>query len=134
VRLLATITVLGALLACGCGRDAARDQIRSTTAGFFADLGRKDGQSACAALSPNAVSQLEQQEQGSCDTSITELGLAGAAIRSVEVYAGNAKVDLTNGASAFLERRTAGWRISAVGCRATEGPPTSHPMHCELED
>ena len=45
----------------------------------------------------------------------------------------NAKVDLTNGSSAFLEDTKDGWRISALGCRPTGGNPEEQPQGCAVE-
>jgi hypothetical protein len=33
----------------------------------------------------------------------------------------------------FLDRGPQGWRISAVGCRAQDGPPLDVPMQCEAQ-
>jgi hypothetical protein len=121
-----------ALLLCGCGRSSDRAQVEQV-AGRFLQAAGSDGPAACAQLSQDAVKQLEQQEQGACASSVGKLGVTPSAIRKVELYALNAKIDLANGASVFAEQTAQGWRISAVACRPTDGPPQSHPMSCELE-
>jgi hypothetical protein len=127
------VVLLCALAVCGCGRTGDRTDVEHVTTRFLGAVQRQDGRLACAQLSQDAIKQLEQQQQGACPGSVTKLQLAPARLRDVEVFAFNAKVDLANGASAFLERTATGWRIAAVGCRATEGDPTSHPMSCELQ-
>jgi hypothetical protein len=125
--------LLGALLSCGCGRSSDRAQIASVTARFLEAADGGQGGLACAQLTSDAIKQLEQQEQGNCASSIGKLSVTPAPIRRVEVYAFNAEVQLANGANAFVERTSTGWRISSVGCRPTQGEPRDHPMSCELE-
>jgi hypothetical protein len=108
--------------------------VRTVATRFFDALQRHDGRLACAQLSQDTVTAIEQQEQGACATSVTKLQLAPAPLRTLELYAFNAKVDLANGASAFLDRTATGWRISAAGCRATNGEPREHPLSCEVQD
>jgi hypothetical protein len=133
MRIAMTAVLLAAVLSCGCGRDSDRAQIESVTARFVEAADGGQGGPACAQLTPDAVKQLEQQEKGSCATSIGKLSLVPAAIRGVRIYAFNAQVQFANGASGFVERTAAGWRISSVGCRPTQGDPRDHPMSCELE-
>ena len=47
-----------------------------------------------------------------------------------QVFATNAKVDLADGRSAFLEQTGDGWRIAAAGCEPQGG---DEPYDCELE-
>lgn len=133
MRMVMVATLLGAVLTCGCGRSADRAQIESVTARFLQAAGGGQGGLACAQLTPDAIKQLEQQEQGSCPSSVGKLSLTPAAIRRVQIYAFNAEVQFANGADAFAERTSVGWRLSAVGCRPTQGDPRDHPMSCELE-
>jgi hypothetical protein len=49
------------------------------------------------------------------------------------VFVTNAKVELTGGDSAFLNREPAGWRLTAVGCKAEQGDPKDTPLDCEVE-
>ena len=50
----------------------------------------------------------------------------------VTVALTSAKVDLAKGESFFLSKETAGWRISALGCRPSASP-TDTPFDCELQ-
>jgi hypothetical protein len=61
------------------------------------------------------------------------LDLGGGTIAGMQVSITGARVELRGGVSAFLDRGPDGWRISAVGCRAQDGPPTERPMDCEAE-
>jgi hypothetical protein len=133
MRMVMAAALAAALLTCGCGRSSDRTQIESVTARLLQAAGGGEGGLACAQLTSDAIKQLEQQEQGSCPSSIGKLSLTPAAIRRVQVYAFNAEVQLANGASAFVERTSSGWRVGSVGCRPTEGDPRAHPMSCELE-
>jgi len=51
----------------------------------------------------------------------------------VEVFATNAKVDLSSGESAYLSPEPAGWKLSAIGCKPEEGKPRDRPLDCEVE-
>jgi hypothetical protein len=133
MRKLMVAALLGALATSGCGRSADRAQIESVTTRFLHAADGGQGGVACAQLTPDAVTQLEEQEQGSCPSSVGDLSLSSAPIRRVQVFAFNAEVQLADGAAAFAERTSDGWRLSAVGCRATQGDPQDHPMSCELE-
>ena len=61
------------------------------------------------------------------------LRIEPGALTGVELYLTNGKADLDNGESAFLSLTAEGWRLSAVGCKPGDGPPTDAPMDCELE-
>ena len=133
MRMVMVAALLGALFSCGCGRSSDRAQVESVTARFLRAVGAGQGEAACAQLTSDAVKQLEQQEQGSCASSVGKLSLTPAAIRGVQIFAFNAEVQLANGADAFVERTADGWRLSSIGCRPTQGEPRDHPMSCELE-
>jgi hypothetical protein len=119
-----------ALTACGTADD--RVQARGTVQRFLADLGRGDGAGACGQLSQDTIKQLIQQEQAACAKAVTGLKVTPGAVTRVQVFVTNAKVDLSNGASAYLDRSPDGWKLSAVGCRP-DAKPADHPYDCELE-
>jgi hypothetical protein len=131
--IIAAMLSLGAPAMAGCGQSANRDAVRTVTDRFYAALDRQDGSAACAQLSADTVKQVEQDEKASCPTAIAAVGLEPSPVTRVEVFITNAKVDLANGASAFLEQTASGWKISAAGCRATEGNPQDHPLGCAVE-
>src|SRR3954447_184223 len=132
---IATGAVLAglALAGAGCGQDANREDVRAVTGRFFAALAARDGATACAQLSTDTVKSLEQDEQSACPEAIAAAGLGTSRVVKIAVYVTNAKVDLANGASAYLEQTASGWKLSALGCRATDGDPRKHPMSCAVE-
>jgi hypothetical protein len=122
-----------ALAGAGCGQDANARAVRDATTRFFTALARQDGPGACAQLSADTVKALEQDEKSACGQAIEAAGLAPSRIARVAVYVTNAKVDLANGASVYLEQTASGWKLSALGCRATDGDPKVHPLACSVE-
>jgi hypothetical protein len=64
---------------------------------------------------------------------VTRLDVGSGSIAGAQIAETSARVELRGGVSAFLDREPDGWRITAVGCRAQDGPPTDHPMECEAE-
>lgn len=117
----------------GCGQSANRDDVTAVTGRFYAAVAQHDGATACAQLTAQTVKQLEQDEKARCTKAVDGLGLSPGRVARVQVFITNAKVDLTNGASAFLEQTASGWRISALGCRPTEGDPKQHPLGCTVQ-
>jgi hypothetical protein len=119
-----------ALGACGTGSDRA--QARAAVMRFYADVGRHDGGGACGELSRDAIKQLIEQEQASCSKAVTTLQFQPGRITGVEVFVTNAKVDLSSGETAFLDRAPGGWKLSAVGCKPDD-KPADHPYDCEVQ-
>jgi hypothetical protein len=117
----------------GCGRGGDAATAGAVTDRFFAAFEAGDGAQACAQLSPNTRTALEQQEQKRCEEAITDLQLERGAVTGVQVYLLNAKVDLSNGEAAFLDEGQLGWRLSAAGC-TPQRKPADRPYDCELED
>ena len=131
-RGLAAPFLLTALVLAGCGQSDDRAAIRAETERFLAAYEADQGAIACAALSSDTRKALESQESRPCPEAIGSLELSGGAITSLQVTVTNAKVGLASGESFFVSEQRAGWRISALGCRASE-TPTDTPFDCELE-
>ena len=127
------LALLAAMTAGGCGTGDDRAQARAVVERFYGAVRDGRGDDACAALSPDAVSQLESQAGQPCSTVITRLDYDGGAVVAAHVYVTNAKVDLRSGESAFLDQGPDGWRLTAIGCRPESGPPRDVPFECELE-
>jgi hypothetical protein len=129
--------VVPALVVClalaGCGSSDDRTEARAVTERFVTAFDANNGLEACGQLSRPAVEELESQEQTSCEQAVTELDLEGGAVVNAKVYITNAKVDLASGESVFLNREPSGWKLSALGCKNTEGKPRERPLDCELE-
>ena len=133
MRWISMVPAVAALALAGCGQSANRGDVRTVTDRFYAAVAQGDGALACAQLSAPTVKQLEQDEQARCAKAVGELGLSPARIARVEVFVTNAKVDLSNGASAFLEQTAHGWRLEALGCRPSGGDPEEQPLGCTVE-
>jgi len=136
VPTLKTLGLLAAVTAAGlggCGTAGDRAESRATVERFASALQRGDGAAACELLGSEAVKTLEQQEGSRCEKAVQSLKPGGPGITRVQVYMTNAKVDLAGGESAFLDREPEGWRLSAVGCKASEGKPADRPLDCDLD-
>lgn len=133
MRQLVTAAALAvAALAAGCGTGDDQRQARATVERFYDAVRRGDGRTACAQLTSPAREQLQSQTEQGCDDVVTRLSYEGGAIVGVQVYVTNARVELRNGESAFLDRQPEGWRLSAIGCTAAEGKPRDRPFECEV--
>jgi hypothetical protein len=99
---------------------------------FQSALEQQDGAAACAELSDETKSKLEQQERAPCEQAIFRVDLPeGGIAAKTSVYITSASVRLTTGPTTFLDEGPGGWRISAAGCEHTE---PGRPFQCELED
>ena len=132
MRVTLCALLLGLVLG-GCGTSDDREQARNAVIRFYHALEEHRGGAACAELSSSTVSQLESQSGQRCARAITDIRLRGGAVSRTEVFVTNAKVDVTSGESAYLDREAAGWKLSAVGCRPNEGKPRDRPLDCEVE-
>ena len=117
----------------GCGRSDDRVAATEVADRFFAAVSADDGAAACAQLSAGTRKQFERDEQQPCRDAIGGVPIEPGTLEAIEVYSTNAKADLANGDSAFLSLTETGWRLSAVGCKPAEGPPSDVPMDCEIE-
>ena len=135
-RRIATVIAVGAIAlagAAGCGQDTNAAAARAVTSRFFSDIAHQDGAGACAQLSPDTIKSVEQTEKATCGKAIESAGVTPSRIVHVAVYVTNAKVDLANRASVYLEQTATGWKLSALGCRTTDGDPKVHPLSCAVQ-
>jgi hypothetical protein len=130
-RFLIALAAIAALVGCGTADDA--DRSRAVVERFYDAIRHGDGSAACAQLSAPLVQALESSSGRPCAGAVRELDYEGGAIERTQVFLASARVDLRGGEAAFLDREPGGWRISAVACKAEEGPPNEHPMDCEAE-
>jgi hypothetical protein len=124
------VLLLAAALLAGCGRGDDDRAVRTVTTRFVAAVDAGDGRRACTLLSPGAVQALEHDQSAPCDEAAPQLDLQAGAVARTQVFATEAKVDLDDGQSAFLELTANGWRIAAAGC-TPQGD--DEPYECELE-
>ena len=127
------LVLLASILAAGCGTAGDRTEARAVVERFYDAVRQGDGEGACVQLSAAAAERLEQQSGQGCEEAVTRLDYVGGAIVGAEVYVTGAKVDLRGGESAFLDKDSTGWRITAAGCRPEQGRPRERPWTCELE-
>jgi hypothetical protein len=131
VAVLVTVVLLAvACLGAGCG--GRSDDATAVVERFQTALDGGDGAGACAELSEQTASALEQQEGHPCDEAILDLDLAvGGEVAETSVYVTSASVSLAAGGTLFLDQASGGWEISAAGCRPSA---PDRPFDCELED
>jgi hypothetical protein len=134
VSVCATIIALGAFLALGsvgCGVSDRESDATAVAERFHAALEQRDGEGACAELSEETASKLEQQEEMPCESAVLELELPrGGTTAETGVYVMSAFVDLLEGGTTFLDEGADGWKVSASGCTPT-APNLLYD--CELE-
>jgi hypothetical protein len=101
------VLVLGALLALaavGCGASDRASDAAAVAERFHGALERGDGEAACAELSEETASKLEQQEEMPCDEAVLELELPrGGTAAETGVYVTSGFVDLVEGGATFLD-------------------------------
>lgn len=121
-----------ALALAGCGTADREREAAAVAERFHAALEARDGQAACAELSPETASKLEQQEMKPCEEAILTLELPkGGTVADARVYVTSAIARRAEGGSDFLDRGPDGWTVSAAGCEPTA---PEQPYDCELED
>jgi hypothetical protein len=130
----AAILALGACLALaatGCGAFDRKSDAEAVAQRFHAAIAEEDGRAACAELSEETASRLEQQEGTPCEEAVLGLELPrdGKAAET-GVYVTSAFVDLVGGGTTFLDEGPDGWEVSAAGCTPTA---PNLPYDCELE-
>jgi len=109
-----------ALLAGGCGgsSDAA---VSSVSDAFRQALASQEGARACALLSAQTVSDLEQSSGKPCATAVLHENVPTAGKPTgVQVYGRMAQVRYADD-TIFLSRFHDGWRLVGAGCRLTPG-------------
>jgi hypothetical protein len=117
----------------GCGTSGDRAQAENVVGRFYDAIGRHDGAAACAQLGPATVSALESQSGQPCRNVVTRLDVGRGSIAGGQVFVTSARVDLRGGMSALRDLEPDGWRITAVACRAKNGPAAERPMACEAQ-
>jgi hypothetical protein len=114
-----------------CGTASREHDAAAVAERFQAALQSKDGKAACAELSEETASKLEQQEKKPCEQAILGLELRrGGSVAFTEVEITSAYVGLAEGGADFLDLGPEGWSISAAGCEPTA---PDQPYDCELE-
>ena len=119
------------LAAPGCGASDRASDAAAVAERFHSAIGREDGGTACAELSEETASALEQQEDAPCEEAVLGLELPGEGTAAkTDVYVTTASVVLAEGGATFLDEGSQGWKVSAAGCTPTA---PNLPYDCELE-
>ena len=125
------IGVLLAAVAGGCGVSERESDAAAAAERFQAAFAEGDGEAACAELSEETASKLEQQEGAPCADAVLSLRLPGGGEAAVTgVWVRSASVDMAEGGTTFLDEGADGWKVSAAGCTATA---PDQPYNCVLE-
>jgi hypothetical protein len=129
---IAALVLAAASLYAGCGASDRAPDAAAVAGRFQTALESRDGEGACAELSEEAASKLEQQEGAPCEEAILRLELpTGAEAAKTSVYVTSASVSLAEGGTLFLNEAAHGWEVAAAGCRPTA---PELPYDCALED
>jgi hypothetical protein len=114
-----------ALLVSGCS-SAEQPEVERVAAQFEDASG--DAQARCGLLMPRALEQLEEESEAPCTEAIQDLPLQGGEVSRVEVWGGDALVEV-GGDTLFLTKAADGWRVAAAVC----SPQPEGPYDCEVE-
>jgi hypothetical protein len=126
------LVLLAGYMCAGCGASDRAPEAAAVAHRFEAALDGGDGRAACAQLSDNTASKLEQDEGRPCEQAILDAQLpAGRAVAHTSVHVTSAYVSLTHGGALFLDEAPGGWEVSAAGCRPTGA---DLPYECDLEN
>ena len=132
MRVLVATTLVGlACLVGGCAASGRGDDAQAVVQRFQTALHGRDGDAACAELSEDTSSKLEEQEGKPCEQAILGLELPTGEMSDSSVHVLSASVSLREGATLFLDEASDGWEISAAGCTPTA---PGKPYDCELEN
>jgi hypothetical protein len=134
VSVRAAILALGVglvLAAAGCGASDRKSDAEAVAERFHTAISQEDGRAACAELSEETASRLEQQAEMPCEMGVLDLELrAGGTAAETSVYVTSATVSFAEGGTTFLDEGPDGWKVSAAGCTPTA---PNLPYDCELE-
>jgi hypothetical protein len=121
------ILAAGALtvLLTGCA-SAEQPEVQRVATRFEDSSG--EARARCDLLAPRTLEKLEEQLAEPCVEGIGDLPLEGGDVGQVEVWGGNAQVQL-GGDTVFLTRTATGWRVTAAVC----SPRAQGPYDCEVE-
>jgi hypothetical protein len=117
--------VAGAGVLAGCS--AAQEPEVQRVASSFEDPSG-DPEARCDLLLPATRAAFEQSESAPCTEAIQDLALEGGRVESIEIWGGDAQVEL-GGDTVFLNETSAGWRISSAAC----SPQGEAPYDCEVD-
>ena len=125
---MAACVAVVALAGCGSLSERESAAVRVTEA-FLTAVTDGDGDAACGALTPDAVTAVEDSAGEPCADAILDADLpAPAPATDTAVYGQWARVRLGGGA-VFLATFPGGWRVDAAGCE----PRGERPYDCAVD-
>jgi hypothetical protein len=119
--------------ALGIVRNSDDPAAGAAVSAFGAALKQHDGARACAELTKETQSKLEDDRKKPCDQAIVEVASEvepGSAVTRVDVAETSAYVRTSQGPTFFLDRIGGTWKIGAAGCTKQAGDA---PYSCALE-
>jgi hypothetical protein len=119
------VVLCAAVLLAGCASSSEPEVEQAATT--FEDPAA-DPEARCDLLAPATRTAFEHSESAPCAEAIQDLPLQGGRVESVEVWGGEAQVQLA-GDTVFLTETSLGWRITAAVCRAQP----EKPYQCEVD-
>jgi hypothetical protein len=125
VAALCVLTSSTTVTACSAGPQ--RVGVSSAAVSFVSALERKDGAAACRLLTSDAQQSVAGATNIACPNAILSVDEQGTMVRSVQVWGDAAQVRVGSDVL-FLRRLSAGWRISAAGCKTQP----KGPYQCEV--
>jgi hypothetical protein len=130
VKIRAGIAAAAILLLAGCSSIPDRKSAASGVAvGMLTAVAAGNGVSACAALAPETLHELEQSAEQPCAQAILDEDLPQPGeVTGADVYGQRAQVRLADD-TVFLAVFPDGWRVVAAGCRSRG----ERPYDCVLE-
>ena len=127
----ATRALLAVATFAGCGTGSSEREATVVVERFQAALTARDGHAACVQLAPATRAALQRQEMSRCGRAVLSLRLRGGGdVVDVKIYLNSGLAEIGARGFAFLDQTSAGWRISAAGCRPSE---PNMPYECGLE-
>ena len=131
--LVVIATGLALYSALGIVRNSDDPAAGAAVTAFGTALKQHDGAGACAELTKEAQSKLEDERKKPCDQAIEEVASEvepGDAVTKIDVAESSAFVRTSHGPTFFLDKIGGGWKLSAAGCTKQAGDA---PYSCALE-
>jgi hypothetical protein len=131
--LIMIATGLVVFSALGIVRNSDDPAAGAAATAFGRALRQQDGKRACALLSADTQSRIEQERKKPCDKGIVEVASdiePDGAVNRISVAESSGLVTTADGSAFFLDKTNAGWKLSAAGCKRQAGDA---PYSCALE-
>jgi hypothetical protein len=133
ITLVVIATGLIVYSALGIVRNSDDPAAGEAVTAFGDALKQHDGARACAELTKEAQSKIEDERKKPCEQAIVEISSEvepGDSVSKIDVAETSAFVRTSHGPTFFLDKVGAGWKVSAAGCTKQAGDA---PYSCALE-